>query len=157
LTGSVAIALFATLTWAPTAMAADAEPSLSDVEEQIFVAVNAHRAAAGLPELELDADVANIARAHSEAMARGEISFGHANLKTRTGRIMALRPIGAVAENISSHTRKPSAVAEKALENWLASDVQRVNIENDHQLTGVGAAVSEDGTVFLTQIFVRTR
>ncbi len=48
----------------------------------------------------------------------------------------------------------PAEVPDAALKKWLGSEVHRKKIEGEYDLSGVGVAVSEDGTWYLTQLFV---
>jgi uncharacterized protein YkwD len=152
-----AVAALLLLATAPNAAADEIEASLAEVEGRIYVAVNDYRESRGQKALTLDDGVSAVARTHSEEMARGTAGFGHDGFNARAGRIMERLPVKALAENIAKSTRTPSEVGERAVPNWITSDVHRNNIENRHQVTGVGAAMSEDGTIYVTQIFVRTQ
>lgn len=102
-------------------------------------------------------EIACLARTHSEAMASGRVGFGHRGFDERAATIAETIPYSAAAENTSRHERDPATVPAAALTAWLASDGHRKNLEGDYDLTGVGAARSRDGTLYLTQIFVRRR
>jgi uncharacterized protein YkwD len=123
----------------------------------VLADVNAHRAAAGLPRLRHDAEIAAIARGHSLAMARSSVPFGHVGFRSRVDAIIAIVPLASMAENVSKHTRKRSQVARAAVDGWLGSARHRKNLEGNHDVTGIGAAENDSGTVYLTQIFVETR
>jgi uncharacterized protein YkwD len=139
------------------AVAGDPGAALAEIEARIYAAVNEHRESRGQNRLTLDDGVSALARTHSEEMARGESGFGHDGFEARAGQIGKRMTVLAAAENIAKSSRSPSEIGAQAVPNWLTSKVHRKNIESRHQVTGVGAARSEDGTIYVTQIFVRTR
>ena len=61
-----------------------------------------------------------------------------------------------MAENVSMHFPETptEAVPGEALQVWLDSPAHRTNLEGRYSLTGVGAAASPDGTLYVTQIVV---
>lgn len=136
--------------------AATAQPgALRAIEREVTARVDAHRGSRGLQVLEHSEVVAELARAHSRAMASGEVGFGHAGMQRRARELAARLPFAGMGENVSRQPRE-AGLAALAVEGWLDSRVHRKNIEGDYQLTGVGAARAPDGNVYLTQIFVRT-
>lgn len=126
----------------------------ADVEREVAERVNRHRIALGLAPLASDPAVAQVARRHSLAMARGATGFGHAGLRARLATLSQRMSISHIAENVSRHTRARSQVARYAVAGWLESRGHRRNIEAAHQITGVGAAREPGGPLYLTQIFV---
>ena len=139
---------------------ADPAPSspadLSQIERDAEKGINAHRKSTGRPMFRSEATVAKIARGHSRAMARGKVGFGHDGLQDRVKQVQKHFEIAGAAENVSKHQRKKGH-AEAAVNRWLESPVHLKNIDGDYDLSGVGAAMSKDGTVFITQIFVKLR
>lgn len=127
---------------------------LRALEAQVFAAVNRHRTSLGMSELAHSVEIARIARAHSDAMARGQRDFGHSGLQKRTAAIASRMPLSSAAENISRHSRDYGEVPHAAVQVWLDSARHRKNIEGDYDLSGVGAAQDSAGTYYLTQIFV---
>jgi uncharacterized protein YkwD len=113
--------------------------------------VNQHRASLGLAPFAYAADVALLAREHSQNMGSGKVAFGHANFASRVAR--AGRGTSA-AENVAYSTRVDQA-ANDALASWLKSPGHRANLEGNRHVSGVGAAVGSDGKIYLTQIFFR--
>ena len=128
--------------------------SVAGLERQLFDAVNAYRRDSGLPALRHDAAIAKAALRHSEAMAAGDVPFGHAGLRERAAAIAASVALAALSENIARHNRPLSEVLDAALGGWLASDAHRKNLRSDRELSGVGIAQSAEGTIYVTQIFV---
>jgi len=150
-------ALLCALLWlAPYAARADEVPDLSQIELDVEKGINAHRKATGRPAFRSDATVAKIARGHSKDMARGKVRFGHDGLRKRIDQVQKHMVIAGAAENVSKHQRG-SDQAEVAVAKWLKSPVHLTNIDGDYDLSGVGAASSSDGTVYITQIFVKLR
>lgn len=121
-----------------------------DLRRQAWDLVNAARLTAGLPPLAWDAELAAVAQAHSEDMARRGF-FGH---KTPEGRTPQDRLAGlglrAFGENLVLDT--DLTVAHRRL---LASPLHRANLLNpDFDRVGVGVAPLDD-LLFVTQIFGR--
>ena len=144
----------------PVSTAADPAPSpppdLPQIERRVEMEVNAHRESTGRRPFRSDATVAEIARGHSSDMAKGKVDFGHHGLRDRIEQIQKHFEIAGAAENISRQQRREGRAAA-AVNSWLESPVHLKNINGDYDLSGVGAAVSKDGTVFITQIFVKLR
>ncbi len=132
-------------------------PDLAGIEREVLVRVNRFRKSEGLSALAPDARVAEIARDHSRAMAAGRTGFGHGGFKGRTRAVASKLPYKRVAENVSRHSRDPREVPAVAVERWIDSRGHRRNIEGPFAVTGVGAALGPDGSVYLTQLFVAPR
>jgi uncharacterized protein YkwD len=152
----IAVPLFAALFSAPEAVLADESPDLGKIEREIDERINAHRKTTGQPSFRSDPKVAKIARSHSKDMAKGKVGFGHDGLNDRVAKVQKHFEIAGAAENVSKHQRK-SDHAESAVSKWLKSPVHLKNIDGDYDLSGVGAARSGDGTIYITQIFVKLR
>ncbi len=140
----------------PSAAAAR-KPDLATIEREVLQRVNRYRRSEGLSALASDARVAEIARGHSRSMAAGRTGFGHGGFTGRTQAVRRKLPYQRVAENVSRHSRNPREIPAVAVERWVDSRGHRRNIEGPFALTGVGAAVGPDGSVYLTQIFVLPR
>jgi uncharacterized protein YkwD len=131
-------------------------PDLAALEVEAAERINVHREASKLAPFTYDKKVAKIARRHSEFMAKGKVKFVHDGLNDRVQEAAKLMDVAGMAENVSRHQRS-SDFAEMAVTKWLASPVHRTNIDGDYGLTGVGAALSAEGVVYFTQIFVKVR
>lgn len=137
---------------------AAAAPSLDALEVEVLAGVNRHRRAAGLRALRSDPRLAEIARAHSRAMATGRRGFGHGDFDDRSQAVAArVSPYRRVAENVSRHKRRRIEIPAAAVAGWLRSSGHRRNLEGPFSLTGIGAAVSSQGEIYLTQLFVAPR
>jgi uncharacterized protein YkwD len=132
--------------------------SLDALEAEVLERVNRHRRAAGLRALRADPRIAEIARAHSRAMASGRRGFGHGDFEERSEAVeVRVARYRRVAENVAHHGPRRGDLPGQAVAGWLRSSGHRRNIEGPYSLTGVGAAVSGRGEVYLTQIFVAPR
>jgi len=137
---------------------ASARPALAAMEREIVARVNRYRRSEGLPALSSDARIAEIARGHSRAMAAGKSGFGHGGFRDRSKAVDRKVPYRRVAENVARHRRRArSEIPAVAVDGWVGSWGHRRNIEGKFTLTGVGAAVGSDGSIYLTQIFVAPR
>jgi uncharacterized protein YkwD len=142
---------------ARSAKPAARKPDLARIEREVLARVNRYRKSEGLPELQPDARIAEIARGHSREMAVGRTGFGHGGFKGRTQAVASRVPYKRMAENVSRHSRDPSEIPAVAVERWVDSRGHRRNIEGPFAMTGVGAALGPDGSVYLTQLFVAPR
>src|SRR5262245_3340936 len=144
---------------APPARApAAARPDLAGIESEIVARVNRYRRSEGLPALASDGRIAEIARAHSREMASGKTGFGHDGFRDRTRAVDRRIPYRSVAENVARHRRRATGeIPAVAVQGWVGSWGHRHNIEGKYSLTGVGAALGPDGSIYLTQIFVAPR
>lgn len=135
-----------------------ARPDLAGIEREILARVNRYRRSEGLPALSNDPRIAEIARGHSREMATGKTGFGHAGFRNRSQAVDRKIPYRRVAENVARHRRRATAeIPAVAVKGWVGSWGHRRNIEGRYALTGVGAALGRDGSVYLTQIFVAPR
>lgn len=135
---------------------AEDAPDLSQIEKGVEREINAHRRATARPIFRSDAVVAEIARGHSKDMAKGKVGFGHEGLNLRVAQIQQSFALMGAAENVSKHQRNTDH-AETAVRKWLESAIHRKNIDGNYDLSGIGAATGDDGTVYITQIFVKLR
>jgi uncharacterized protein YkwD len=133
-------------------------PEPAALERAVLEVVNRERRAHGLVELVPSPALAEVARHHSEDMAaRGFIShvnpdgWGPADRVSRAG-ISYLR----LSENIHWGQNEPGDPAEAAVEAWLESPGhRRALLDPDVRESGVGAAVSANGSIHLTQLYMR--
>jgi uncharacterized protein YkwD len=130
---------------------------LSALERRIFQAVNAERRERGLTELRWSEPLAAEARRHSRRMAAQRFtSHDDPERGDMTERLAAEGiPWRDCAENIFSERGYEEPGAE-AMKRWMASPGHRRNILNPRFThTGVGAALRTDGTLLVTQEFIR--
>lgn len=105
------------------------------IEQNIIDYTNAERARYGLPALQVDANLMNTARQHTEWMTLNQ-SMVHSNY--------------AVAENIAMG--QPDS--QQVVQSWMNSSGHRANILNgSHRRIGVAAYRTPAGTIFWCQQF----
>ncbi|MGI8638759.1 MAG: CAP domain-containing protein [Pyrinomonadaceae bacterium] len=129
----------------------------ADDEYQIFEFVNAERHRSGLNDLDWDENLARMARVYSEKMVR-ENFFEHADLNGKTvvdraqdARIKNWRKIG---ENLF-FCEGFRSFDNVAVRGWMKSPTHRKNIlDGDWTATGIGIAESNDGRIYITQVFL---
>ncbi|PAX60464.1 CAP domain-containing protein [Brunnivagina elsteri] len=126
----------------------------SELEKSVFEQINQYRAARRLPKLNLDAKISKQARIHSQNMARGKVPFSHKGFEKRVN-IIPIRYQSA-AENVAFNQGYDNPAAE-AVRGWIKSPGHLVNLKGNYNLTGIGVATNQDGEVYLTQIFIRSR
>lgn len=119
--------------------------------------VNAERVKRGLNQLTWDDDVAKIAFAYCERMAR-ENFFGHFDADGRDvsarARAANLKRWSKIGENLFS-VERISDFDSFAVKNWMMSPMHRQNILNGGwTTTGIGVARAANGEIFITQVFI---
>jgi uncharacterized protein YkwD len=125
----------------------------TEVENEVFDLVNAHRVARGLRALALDGRAAYEARRHSAAMAAGRAPLGHEGFRDRVAAIGRVTPCQRSAENVA-FDRGHANRASEAVRGWLRSREHRTNVEGPYDVTGVGVASNAAGDLYVTQIFL---
>lgn len=135
-------------------VAASTNFKTSELEKSVFEQINEYRASRRLPKLNLDAKISKQARIHSQNMARGKVPFSHKGFEKRVN-IIPIRYQSA-AENVAFNQGYDNPAAE-AVRGWIKSPGHLVNLKGNYNLTGIGVAANQDGEVYLTQIFIRSR
>jgi uncharacterized protein YkwD len=140
---------------AALAVAADdprpAAPKLSADEQAVLDATNAERRKAGLGELRPSAKLFEVARRHSENMAKQDTLSHELDGKTMADRVKAAGyAYRAAGENVAFNQKTPT----DAVAGWMASEGHRANILNgEFTEIGVGRATNADGKPYWTQVF----
>ena len=138
-------------------------PSLAvatDIEEQVFQAINRIREENNLAPLSAAKDLSLVARLHSRDMATRDY-FSHVspegdNLRKRVAG-NGITNWNRLAENIAMNYgyNNPATIAVKG---WLESPSHRHNIfDGNLTETGIGVALDAKGRIYLTQLFVRRK
>lgn len=132
---------------------------LTQQEADILKLVNEERERAGRNPLQFSARLAVVARGHSYDMAmRRYLAHGSPE---GTGPSERLTGVGisyqAAGENIyMDDARDPAGLAARAIQGWLKSATHRETMLSDKfEETGVGVARASDGSLYVTQDFVR--
>ena len=143
----------------------DSKPSTSGrssteievLEQACLTEINRLRRAYHLSALQLNRDLLPVAREYSRRMAE-EGFFSHTDPEGRStrDRLSVARIVWtAFAENIASERGWVNPVAV-SVHGWMESDGHRRNILNSQfDQTAVGAWISEDESVYFTQIFIK--
>ena len=127
------------------------------LEKKVFDLINEQRAENGLSELDWSDEVAEIARLHSENMANFSF-FSHTDLDglmvNDRADLLGIKKWRAIGENIAfNHGYKNPA--ESAVQRWMQSPTHRENLLNNRwRESGIGIAVTEDGTYYFTEVFL---
>jgi uncharacterized protein YkwD len=129
----------------------------TEIEKRAFELTNAAREEKGLISLAWDANLCQMARRHSESMAR----LGFFSHETPDGLRMRDRApafgilhFQILGENIAYNLGRPDP-AGFAVEEWLLSPGHRANIlRAGFRQSAIGVFIATDGTVYLTQEFM---
>lgn len=124
------------------------------MEASIFQKINRYRISQNLPALTRNSAIDNQARIHSQNMASGKIAFGHDGF---SGRVAATGIANSGrAENVAFNQGHQDP-ANQAVQGWLKSSGHLENIRESYNLTGIGVANNNQGQIYFTQIFLRSR
>ena len=175
MTSRISRILLATVILCTVTVAGARQPpiTVSELEQRINDLVNGERQARSLKPLDLDQSLSKIARAHSQDMAKRGF-FDHVNPDGEAPRDRLLRAgyscPKTAGENIFQNNlysrvtisgdRKSydwnslGQIAGSTVGGWIHSSGHRQNILNKaYRESGVGAAIGDDGQVFITQVF----
>lgn len=131
--------------------------SAQSIEQEVFALINAVRSRNGLTELEWSENLAAVARLHSQDMARVKF-FSHRGsdgsmVDDRADRL-GLGTWRSIGENIA-YMRGYDDPAALAVQKWLESTAHRRNLLGPNWTeSAVGVAVTEDGTYYMTEVFL---
>lgn len=124
------------------------------LEAAVFQKINQYRDSQNLHALNRNSTIDNQARIHSQNMVSGKVAFGHDGF---SGRVAATGiAYSQAAENVA-YNQGHQDPATQALKGWLNSSGHRANIRGDYNLTGIGVASNNQGKIYFTQIFLRSR
>ena len=130
---------------------------VSAAEGQLVELLNADRTAAGLPPLQTDSRLMDVARWRSEDMVARNF-FGHDIGGFTIARILRDRriPFTLAGENIVSNTFDDATTVALAQEELMRSSSHRANIlRSEYNLVGVGVAVGAGRRTVYTQVFIQ--
>ncbi len=122
------------------------------LNEEILKYTNKFRQSKRLPALEMRDDLNEIARRHSEDMAKGRCSFGHSGYDQRQSEVQKIiTPFHGMAENVAYGP----TTGKEVVALWKNSQGHRENMLGDYKYTGIGTAIDAHGSIYYTEIFVR--
>jgi uncharacterized protein YkwD len=127
------------------------------LEQECLDAINLQRTSRGLAPLKMSEDLLYVARFYSRRMAE-EGFFAHTDPEGRTVR-QRVNEAGikwrVLGENLASSKGYINPVAV-SVRGWMESPGHRKNIlDGSYSKTAVGVWISENGTVFFTEIFLK--
>lgn len=120
-------------------------------ELEVHDQVNAYRESLGLPALEVDPFLGELARAHSDDMAAGRVPFGHEGFEDRATLILAEGATTA-GENVAFNGGFADPNTE-AVQGWIGSPPHEENMAGDFTHSGVGIVLDDDGMSWFTHLF----
>jgi len=126
------------------------------LEAAVVAGINAQRAAAGLPPLQLDPDLAMVARERSSDMAQKGY-FAHVSPTGETFKsIMQSHGVACswCGENIAYNNYPDDQTVAVVLSSWMASPGHRDNVlRSTFSRVGVGVALGGSGVKHYTAVF----
>ena len=131
--------------------------SIATLERRAFDLINAQRVARGQRALLWDAELARLARQHSENMATAGF-FNHeapgGMTMVNRARQQGIRGWHALGENIAYNQGYDDPAGFVAT-RWMISNKHRENLLNSRWTrSAIGVAIASDGRVFFTQVFI---
>ncbi len=127
--------------------------SLATLEQETYRQVNQYRLSQNLPPLQVDERISQVARAHSQDMAKGIATFSHDGFAQRVKAISKKIPYQKAGENLAVNQGYSDPVAV-SVQGWIKSPGHRQNMEGNFHLTGVGVAKNAKGEYYFTQLFI---
>lgn len=131
-----------------------ADNPVAAMEAKVHELINQYRAENNLPPLKLDANISNLARAHSQDMAR-QGSLSHDGFEVRIQNLSQSIPVRGAAENVAFNFGHSDPVLQ-AVEGWKTSSGHNQNMLGRYDLTGIGIAQNPKGEFYVTQVFVKS-
>ena len=126
------------------------------LEAAVVAGINAQRAAAGLPPLQLDPDLVMVARERSSDMAQRGY-FSHVSPTGETfSSLMQAQGVSCswCGENIAYNNYPDDQTVAVVLSSWMASPGHRDNIlRSSFDRVGVGVALGGSGAKYYTAVF----
>ena len=136
------------------AQGSSSSSAFAAMEQSVHQQINQYRKSKNLPPLTFDATIAQQARNHSEAMARGQVPFSHNGFESRVEAIAKSIGYRSAGENVA-YNMGYSKPDQQAVEGWLKSPGHYKNIVGDFNLTGIGITKNAKGEYYFTQIFIK--
>ncbi|MEO7924482.1 MAG: CAP domain-containing protein [Chitinophagaceae bacterium] len=122
----------------------------ADLDKDVLTWTNQFRRSNGMKELIMREDLNEIARKHSEDMAKGKTDFGHDGFEKRYSKVRKIFKSCTAAENVAYG----ATTGKDAVTQWKNSSPHRHNLLGDYRYIGIGTARDREGRIYYTQIFV---
>lgn len=134
-----------------------ASAEVSTLEQTAFNWLNQKRVEQGLHPIKWNEGMAQIARYHSDRMARGKY-FAHkdpdGSMVNDRADLFGISDWQSIGENIAFN-RGFKLPAESACQQWMNSNSHRENVlDKRWKEAGIGVAIAEDGTYYFTEVFM---
>ena len=132
--------------------------AVRSLEREAFERINTKRIIAGLPPLRWSEKIADVARLHSNNTAERNF-FSHQGLDglmvNERAEKLNMGTWSAIGENIA-FMKGYENPQERVVEKWMQSPAHKMNLLNPTWTeAAIGAAVTEDGKYYFTQVFIR--
>lgn len=128
-------------------------PELLDLENLTHQQINEYRASLNLAPLELNAQISEQARIHSENMAQKTRKLSHDGFSKRIEALKGDISYRSAAENVAYNMGYHDPVSN-AVTGWIKSNGHQQNMAGNYNLTGIGVAKTQQGEYYFTQIFI---
>ena len=128
--------------------------AFTSLEQSVNQQINQYRQSRNLQPLTLDSRISEQARIHSEAMASGQVPFGHSGFEGRVKAISKSIRYRSAGENVA-YNMGYSKPDQQAVQGWLKSPGHYKNIVGDFDMSGIGVTKNAKGEYYLTQIFIK--
>ncbi len=125
-------------------------PNTSNLVYEVLTQTNTFRKSKGMNTLEMRGDLNELAKKHSEDMAKGRVGFGHAGFGKRFAKAeKKIRNFHGFAENVAY-----GAISGKqVVMMWEKSPGHRRNLLGPYKYAGIGIAKNKQGQIFFTEVF----
>ncbi|WP_310557930.1 CAP domain-containing protein [Flavobacterium sp.] len=120
------------------------------LELETMTLINNYRVSKGLIALKKSDYISYQAEAHNNYMIANNV-IKHDNFSIRSASIVSVLGATFVAENLAFNVDS----AQKVLDDWLASDDHKANIEGNFTHFGLSIRVNSDGKKYYTNIFAK--
>jgi uncharacterized protein YkwD len=125
-------------------------PDTNGLVNDVLSQTNQFRKSKGLPALQMKEDLNEIARKHSENMARGRVGFGHGGFNQREKEAKKkIDGMHAFAENVAYGAN----TGKEVVNMWKNSSGHRRNMLGRYKYIGIGTAKDKRGRIYYTQVF----
>ncbi|MEO0017817.1 MAG: hypothetical protein RLZZ522_1100 [Verrucomicrobiota bacterium] len=132
----------------------------SALASAVFQQVESYRRSHGGGVLLRHHGLDGLARRHSEFLRanQGKLSVNgpnlcHYGIEQRTLAAQCLYQINSIGENLARLNASSPAAAPAILKLWVNSPAHERNLRNDWTISGIGVAITDNGTALVTQIF----
>jgi uncharacterized protein YkwD len=121
-----------------------------DLVKDVLHYTNQFRESKRLAALTMNDALNEIAKKHSEDMAKGRVGFGHSGFERRSNQaVKAIKGIHSFAENVAYGPR----TGKEVVSLWKNSAGHRENMLGRYRFIGIGIAKNRKGITYYTEVF----